>query len=276
MRLAGVWVGLAFLSLATSAAADVFIDVPIVTQVQGATFYRTSLAIANVGPRSFLAVSFVYRSPVDNTMQSAVFTQTALESNTTFSSDDIVEFFKTNSDMRAADKTVPLFGTLVIELPEVIDPTDVSVIARTYSPGPGGTGTMGIAYLGRPLSPSARAFSRMTTTVRNGTFGQDGNARANIGIINLGNFAIDLKVEYKNAATGASLKTFNLSSAAGHLLASREVVQLGNIFGDAALAGVARVIVIVTPIAPSQSFTGYAVQLDNTTNDGSFFLMTEK
>lgn len=276
MRLVRLWVGLVLFSFAAAAGADVFFDVPVVTQVQGVAFYRTSLAISNVGPRSFLAVTFVYRSPVDNTMQSAVFTQPVLESNTAFSSDDIVEFFKVNSDMRAADKTVPLFGTLLIELPELIDPADATVVARTYSPGPGGAGTMGIAYLGRPNSTTTRAFSRMTTTVRNGTFGQDGNARANIGIINLGNFAIDLKVEYKNAATGASLKTFNLSAAAGHLLASHEVVQLGNIFGDAALTGVARVIVIVTPIAPSQSFTGYAVQLDNTTNDGSFFLMTEK
>jgi hypothetical protein len=276
MRLVRLWVGLFLFSFAATAGADVFFDVPIATQVQGVAFYRTSLAISNVGPRSFLAITFIYRSPVDNTMQHPVFVQTALESSAAFSSDDIVQFFKTNSDMREADKTAPLFGTLEIELPEVIDPTDVTIIARTYSPGPGGIGTMGIAYLGRPLSASTRAFSRMTTTVRNGTFGQDGNARANIGIINLGNFDIDLKVEYKNTANGASLKTFNLSSVAGHLLASREVVQLGNIFGDPALASVARVIVIVTPIAPSQSFTGYAVQLDNTTNDGSFFLMTEK
>ena len=276
MRLVRVCAGLAFLSFAASAAAIVFVDVPVVTQVQGVAFYRTSLAISNVGPRSFLAIAFVYRSPADNTMQSAIFTQEALATNTAFSSDDIVELMKTQSDMRALDKTVPLFGSLQIQLPEVSDPSDVTVVARTYSPGPNGSGTMGIAYNGRPSSTSTRAFSRATTTVRNGTFGQDGNARANIGIINLGNFAIDLKVEYRNAATGASVKTFNLSSAAGHLLESREVVQLGNIFGDAALAGVSRVIVIVTPVAPAQSFSGYAVQLDNTTNDGSFFLMTEK
>jgi len=269
-------ISLVLFLFAIPAGADTFFDVPIVTQVQGAAFYRTSLAISNAGPTSFLVITFVYRSPVDNTIQHPVYLQSALETSHAFASDDIVEFFKNNSDMRTADKTAPLFGSLVIELPDVTDATDVSVIARTYSPGPGGNGTMGIAYLGRPNSPSTRAFSRMVTTVRNGAFGQDGNARANIGFINYSNFAIDLKVEYKNTDTGASLKSFTLSSAVGHLLESHEVVQLGNIFSDAALAGVSRILVTVTPIQPSQSFSGYAVQLDNATNDGSFFLMTER
>jgi hypothetical protein len=268
---------LILLLFAAPAGADTFFDVPIVTQVQGAAFYRTSLAISNAGPTSFLVITFVYRSPVDNTIQHPVYLQSALETSHAFASDDIVEFFKINSDMRTADKTVPLFGSLVIELPDVTDATDVSVIARTYSPGPGGNGTMGIAYLGRSsFSTANRAFSRMVTTVRNGAFGQDGNTRANIGFINYSNIAIDLKVEYKNTDTGASLKSFALSSAVGHLLESHEVVQLGNIFSDAALAGVSRILVTVTPIQPSQSFDGYAVQLDNTTNDGSFFLMTER
>jgi len=276
MRVVRFVVSLVIFSLAATAGADAFYDVPIVTQVQGAAFYRTSLAISNVGPRSFLAITFLYRSPVDNTMQHPVYVQTALETSAVFSSDDIVQFFKTSSDMRAADKTVSLFGSLSIELPDIADPSDVSIVARTYSPGPTGTGTMGIAYLGRPNGTTTRAFSRMTTTVRNGAFGQDGSARANIGILNLSNFAIDLKVEYKNAANGAAVKTFNLSTVIGHLLESHEVVQLNNIFGDAALSSVSRVVVTVTPIAPAQSFTGYAVQLDNTTNDGSFFLMTER
>lgn len=276
MRLVRVWVGVVLFSFATAASAEVFYDVPIVTQVQGVTFYRTSLAISNTGPRTFLAITFNYRSPVDNTMQAPTYIQSILEPSAAFSSDDIVQLFKTNSDMREADKTVPLFGSLEIDVPEIIDPTDITIVARTYSPGPGGAGTMGIAYLGRPITAATRAFTRLTTTVRNGTFGQDGNARANIGIINLSNYAIDLKVDYKSTLTGVSLKTFNLSSAVGHLLASREVVQLGNIFGDAALAGVSRVLVTITPIPPSQTFSGYAVQLDNTTNDGSFFLMTEK
>ena len=270
-----VWTGLVLASLAAAAGADVFYDVPVVTQVQGVVFYRTSLAVSNVGPFSIMGLNFVYRSPVDNTMQSA-HRQDSVDTFAVFSSDDIVEFMKSNSNMREVDKTAALFGTLSIEMVATVDPTDVSIVARTYSPGTGGSGTLGIAYAGRAIGAGTRAFTRMTTTVRNGTFGHDGNTRANIGIINLGNSAIDLKVEYIDAATGGSMKTFNLSAAVGHLLTSREVVQLGNIFGDAALAGVSRVLVIVTPIPPSQSFTGYAVQLDNTTNDGSFFLFTEK
>jgi len=276
MRLVRACVGLVLFSLTASAGADVFFDVPIATQVQGVAFYRTSLAISNTGPRSLLAITLIYRSPVDNTMQHPVYVLSALETSAAFATDDIVEFMKNNSDMRAIDKTSPLFGSLFIELTAVIDPTDVSIVARTYSPGPGGNGTLGIAYLGRPINATNRAFSRLSTTVRNGAFGNDGTTRANIGVINYSNYAIDLKVEYKDTTTGVTLKSFNLSSAVGHLLESREVVQLGNIFGDPAMAGASRVLVIITPIAPSQSFSGYAVQLDNTTNDGSFFLLTER
>jgi hypothetical protein len=260
---------------AVSAAAEIFYEVPVATQVQGVVFYRTSLAISNLGPRTFMGVNFSYRSPVDNTMQ---YTQANdfVESPGSFSTDDVVEYMKTRSSMRAADKTMPLFGTLEVVMSSTVDPTDVTVVARTYSPGADGNGTVGIAYVGRPYGTTTQAFTRMTTTVRNGTFGHDGNTRANLGFVSLGNLPMDLKIEYINAATGLSLKTFTLSSAAGHQLESREVVQLGNIFGDPALAGVSRIIVIVTQIGQVQGFSGYAVQLDNTTNDGSFFLFTEK
>ena len=261
-------------AFALSTRADVFFDVPIVTQVQGAAFYRTSLAISNVGPTSLLALNFIYRSPVDNTMQSPAAALT-LTTGTAFSTDDIVQLMKTSSTMRAADKTVALFGSMLIELTAVTDPSDVTIIARTYSPGPGGNGTMGIAYAGRPTS-TTRAYTRLTTTVRNGAFGSDGNARANIGFVNLANAPIDLKVQYVDAATGAILKTFTLSTVIGHPLESREVVQLGNIFADPAISSVSRVIVVAFLIDQTVSFSGYAVQLDNTTNDGSFFPMTER
>lgn len=260
---------------ALSARADVFYDVPIVTQVQGATFYRTSLAISNIGPASILAITFIYRSPVDNTMQTAANAH-PLASGAVFESDDIVDFMKFNAAMRNVDRNQALFGTLFIELPSVTDPTDVSVVARTYSPGPGGSGTMGIAYLGRPINAVNRAFSRLTTTLRNGTFGHDGSSRANIGMVNYSNSAIDLHLEYKDATTGVTLKSFSLSSVTGHLLESREVVQLNNIFADPAVSSASRVLVTITMIQPAQTFSGYAVQLDNTTNDGSFFLLTEK
>ena len=275
MRVVRLSLAVALALFAVSAAADVLYEVPVVTQVQGVVFYSTSLAVSNVGPRSVMGVNFYYRSPVDNTMQ-GVSTNEIVESLGTFSTDDVVEYMKTRSTMRAADKTVPLFGALEIAMTSTVDPTDVTVVARTYSPGTGGNGTQGIAYVGRPNGVATQAFTRMTTTVRNGEFGHDGNTRANLGFVSLGNAPMDLKIQYIDAATGLTLKTFNLSSAAGHLLAAREVVQLGNIFGDPALAGVSRVIVIVTQIGAVQGFSGYAVQLDNTTNDGSFFLFTEK
>ena len=275
MRVVHLSLAVALAFFAVSAAAEVFYNVPVVTQVQGVVFYRTSLAVSNVGPRTVMGMNFAYRSPIDNTMQFA-HAQGSVDSLGTFASDDIVELIKNNSNMRAVDKTAALFGTLELDMVSTVDPTDVAVVARTYSPGVGGNGTQGIAYLGRPYGEGSLAFTRLTTTVRNGTFGHDGNTRANLGFVNHGNAPMDMKIQYVDAATGVTLKTFTLSSAAGHLLESREVVQLGNIFGDPALTGVNRIIVIVTLLPPVQSFSGYAVQLDNTTHDGSFVLFTEK
>ena len=59
MRLVRACVGLVLFSSAAAAGADVFFDVPIVTQVQGVAFYRTSLAVANVGPSSVMGMNFV-------------------------------------------------------------------------------------------------------------------------------------------------------------------------------------------------------------------------
>ena len=93
MRLVRALIAVVLFSLALSAVADVFYDVPVVTQVQGAAFYRTSLALSNVGPRSVMSLIFIYRSPVDNTMQSAQQVGT-VDHLGAFASDDIVQLMK--------------------------------------------------------------------------------------------------------------------------------------------------------------------------------------
>ena len=257
-----------------AAAAVVFVEVPIVTQVQGVTRYRTSLAVSNVGVPTQLAYSFFYRSPVDGSMQSTTLLADVVPTNGAFATDDIIEYLKSKGAIRTEDRTAALFGSLEIQVLDSVDATDISVVARTYSPSLDG-GTVGISYVGRPYNATNEAFTRIVTTVRNGAFGQDGNSRANLGFVSESNAPMDMHVTYIDAATRLTLKSFNLSAAVGHLLAPREVVQLNNVFADPALAGSSRIIVIAT-VDSAQTFTGYAVQLDNTTNDGSFFIMTER
>jgi hypothetical protein len=254
--------------------AAVFIEVPVVTQVQGVTSYRTSLAISNIGQRAQVYYIFTYRSPVDGTIQNGSLLSVFIETNDAFATDDIIGFLKANGAIRAQDNAAPLFGTLEVQMLGNVAASEISVVARTYSPMPDG-GTVGISYLGREYNTTNEAFNRIVTTVRNGSFGRDGNTRANLGFVNVAIQPMDLHITYIDAASHAILKTFDLSAVVGHLLESREVVQLNNIFGGPALAGSSRIIVTATP-SVTQSFTGYAVQLDNTTNDGSFFLMTEK
>jgi hypothetical protein len=264
----------ALLALVTAPAAfaEISFYVPIVTQVQGAAFYRTSLSALNAGEATRAFIVLRYRSPVDGTFQAASLTTDRIETNGVFAVDDVIDYMKSKGAIRAADQQAALFGTLEVQFFDqaLNDPRNFSVTARTYSPGTGGAGTVGIAYAGRPLGFGSNRG--LITTLRNGAFGRDGNSRANIGFVTLGNNA-DVRIRYIDPSNNHVLKDFLLSSVLGRLMSQLEVVQLNNVFGDPALAGIDRITVIANPGAVT---TGYVVQLDNTTNDGSFFLMTDQ
>jgi hypothetical protein len=117
--------------------------------------------------------------------------------------------------------------------------------------------------------------TRVRTLIRSGTFGSDGSTRANIGFINESAVPTDLEIIYVDGDTASEVGRFNLSSRIGRLLAPHEVVQLSNVFAGLP-AGTRKILVEAEVIAPGASVSGYAVQLDNTTNDGSFFVMEEE
>jgi len=116
---------------------------------------------------------------------------------------------------------------------------------------------------------------------RGGVFGNDGSTRANLGIVNEGDAqgqgVTDVRITYYNGDTGVQLKQFFLSTVAGHDLEVNEVYQLNNIFNDSAIPSTVHTLAIQVEAQVADVYvSGYVVQLDNTTNDGSFFFLFEE
>ena len=251
--------------------------VPVVTQVQGVVFYRTFLmiGIASGSPAVSPTMTLTYRSPVDGSIQRPVLTVSpAIAGGTSRTYEDLIQSFKDAGAIRTQDQSVGLFGTLQVSADALTSPSQLSVVARTYSPAADG-GTNGIAYVGRDTAEAGSA-SKVVAFVRNGSFGTDGTTRANIGFVNEGTINADVRVTYIDAATGSKIKDFTLSSAVNHALNPGEVVQLNDIFRSSGVSPSTRLISVVAAPIASGRISGYAVQLDSVTNDGSFFLMTEE
>jgi len=255
-------------------------SVPVVTQVQGATFYRTSITISNGSATVTTPVSMKlsYRSPADNTFQIAMLDLTpSLGPRRVRFFDDIIQEFKDQGAIRIEDAAKALFGTLLVtfsSLPED-NKYEAAVVARTYSPADGG-GTLGIAYAGRCFC-STGSKGRVISALRSGLFGNDGSTRANLGIVNEGFGTTDVVVSYYDGDTGTLLKQFSVSSKVGHGLEENEVYQINNVFGDSAIPATTHSLVVeMDGIENGVYVSGYGVQLDNTTNDGAFFFFEEQ
>ena len=152
-------------------------------------------------------------------------------------------------------------------------------MARTYSPAAGG-GTLGFAYEGKCFCEAGTRF-RALGGGRDGVFGNDGSTRANLGIVNDGDIsgagATDVRITYYDGSTGVQLRQFFLSSVIGHDLEANEVAQLNNIFNHADIpASTTTLLVKVEAQRADWYVSAYIVQLDNTTQDGSFFYLFEE
>jgi len=251
--------------------------IPVVTQVQGVVFYRTFLmvGVASGSPTVTPRMTLTYRSPVDGSVQTPTLTlPEPIAGGQAQTFEDVIQTFKDSGLIRPQDQSVGLFGTLEVTADALTDPSQLSLVARTFSPAAGG-GTNGIAYVGRDAQ-TAGSGSRIVAFLRNGTFGSDGTTRANIGFVNEGATPVDLRITYLDATTGAKIKDFTLSSVVSRPLGPGEVVQLNNVFVSAGLPGATRLMsVTATPVTAGR-ISGYAVQLDSVTSGGSFFLMTEE
>jgi hypothetical protein len=270
--------GLATLFAASAASAVETRSVPVVTQVQGATFYRTSITLSNGNATISTPVEmlFSYRSPADGSFQTTTLTlNPTLGPHRVRFFDDIIQVFKDSGRIRAADVNLGLFGTLLVTFEALDIRAEAGVVARTYSPAPGG-GTLGIAYEGRCFCETGSIF-RVMGPGRGGVFGNDGSTRANLGIVNEGFGPSDVRITYYNGDTGVQLKQFFLSTVAGHDLEENEVYQLNNIFADSAIPSNVHTLAIQVEAQLANVYvSAYIVQLDNTTQDGSFFFLFEE
>jgi hypothetical protein len=271
--------GVLVASLSAPASAAVIRSIPVVTQVQGATFFRTSVTLGNGNPALTTTVDmmFSYRSPVDGTFQVVHLPLTpALGPHRVRFFEDIVQTFKDAGMIRSQDANQGLFGTLLLTYDALSIRAEANAVARTYSQAPGG-GTLGIAYASRCFCATGSQF-RVLGPVRSGVFGNDGSTRANLGIVNEGFGATDVRVTYYDGESGAQLKQFLASSVVHHVLEENEVIQLNNIFNDPAIPSSTHTLEVqVEALVPdTQYVSAYAVQLDNTTNDGSFFFLDQE
>ena len=86
-----------------------------------------------------------------------------------------------------------------------------------------------------------------------------------------------MRITYFDGATGTQLKQFFLSDLIHHDLEANEVAQINNIFNDSAIPSTTTTLMIKVEAQQADFYvTGYIVQLDNTTQDGSFFYLFEE
>jgi hypothetical protein len=254
------------------AGADKLLRIPVVTQVQGAVFYRTSVTIGNAtsGHPTAIVLKLTYRSPVDGSLQNATLNAGQLLGYRALFYEDIIQAFKDAGVIRAADVNSPIFGSLLVTFDADNQALSESIAeARTYSPDTNG-GTNGIAYNGRDNLTAGSEVIK--AAVRNGEFGLDGRTRTNIGFVNESGITTDVNVQYRDAATGVVLREFTLLDLRGG-----EVVQLNDIFRHSSVPPGTRIIIVRAQAESDNArISGYAVQLDSETNDGAFFLFVEE
>jgi hypothetical protein len=273
-----------FVLVCSNAAAEHTKSIPVVAQIQGAAFFRTSVTISNANASVTTPVHMLlsYRSLVDNSFQTTTLDLSpALGPRRVAVFDDIIQAFKNAGRIRAADAGANIFGTLLVTFDAIAESAreEAAAVARTYSAGPAG-GTIGLAYAGRCQCLTGSLF-RVLGSSRNGVFGNDGSTRANLGIVNEGDVSLtlptDVRVQYYNGETGALLKQFFISDIVHHDLQVNEVFQLNNIFNDPSIpANVHTLVVQVEAVTANVYVSSYVVQLDNTTQDGSFFFLEEE
>ncbi len=269
-------------ALADSARASQQRNIPVVTQLQGVTFYRTSITLSNGSETitTSAVMIFSYRSPADGTFQVATLDVSPdLGPKRVRFYADIIQEFKDAGRIRAADAGSDLFGTLLVDFLDLDIRAEAGALARTYSAAPGG-GTLGFAYEGRCFC-EVGTTGRALGAGRDGVFGNDGSTRANLGIINQGDVngegPTDFRITYYDGETGAQLRQFFLGDVIGRDLEANEVYQLNNIFNHTSIPSTTTTLMIKVEAQKANWFaSAYVVQLDNTSQDGSFFYLFEE
>ena len=266
-----------FMIRATDTGAGFSVDFPIVGRVRGAsTTFFTSLDITNNSAQP-TDVDFFY-TPADGSATRSG-TLGTLQGFDDIHTDDFLQSL-VDSGVIASNQGDNSFGTLLLTFnnPSFTKGTEATAVARVYSFAAGTSGpTYGLSYRATPLHTDgahslaavARSAQGLVTNI----------GIENVGINDSGNSVsapVTVRLSFFDPASGKAVgtqPTFNLATG--------QVIQINDVINNAGKnafqlpAGTTSVIVFVDEIGGASQISGYAVQKDTSTNDGSFVLMQE-
>jgi hypothetical protein len=194
---------------ASGARADVTRNVPVVTQIQGATFYRTSITLTNGNETLTVPVvmDFSYRSPADGTFQIATLTLSTALGRSAWPSSTTSSRVQNAGRIRAADTSQALRNAMgVRRLGHQAGRRRGADLQRDAGRR---TGSPSMANLlrGRIAIPRSRR--------RPGRCFRQRREHAPAGIVSDGSAsgvgATDVRITYFDRSTGTQLKQFFLS-----------------------------------------------------------------
>jgi len=245
------------------------VDLPIVGSVRGvSTSFFTSLDIANNSPQT-TGVEFLF-TPADGSAPRSGLLAT-LNGFDTLHIDGFLQTLA-SSGLIPPNAVNNSFGTLLLTFtnPSFRTGGEASVIARIFSPAPGG-GTYGLAYRARPLETNGP--HSLASSISGGNDVVSNAGIENLGIDDRGNVVTDpvtVRLSFLDPGSGTVVGT-----QPSFTLASGQVIQINDIFRQFQLPAGQSLLMFVDETSGAAQIRGYVVVKDITTNDGAFVFMQE-
>ena len=270
-----VWV-LATMLIALPAFANLSVDLPVVTHVQGATtVFYTSLDVTNNTGAS-TGVGFEYIS--SDLSIDAIGSLPTLGPHANFHIDDVLTYLGAQGFLTPG-QAAGGFGTMLISFsnPTFTTGKEATATVRVYNfLNPGQTPSVGLAYRAQVLTTNGS--HTLTTVVQDTTAG--GGAASivtNLGLEDIGikddgtadTTPVTIQLTFYDPATGAQV-----GQQPTVTLHAGQVTQLNNLWASYGLpTGTHNVVAVATETSGTAQIRGYVSLKDTGTNDGSFFFM---
>lgn len=266
-----------FMIRVTDTGAGFSVDFPIVGRVRGtSTTFITSLDVTNNTAQP-ADVDFFYTPADGSATRSGTFG--TLQGFDDIHTDDFLQSL-VDAGVTTPNQADNTFGTLLLTFnnPSFTKGTEATAVARVYSFAAGTSGpTYGLSYRATPLHTDG---AHSLASVARSTPGLVTNIGIeNVGINDSGNSVsalVTVRLSFFDPATGTAVGTQpTFALAPGQVIQINDVVNNGGKNAFQIPAGTSAVIVFVDEVAGTSQISGYAVQKDRSTNDGSFVLMQE-
>lgn len=269
-----------------SSAVSYSVEVPVVTRVLGTAFFRTAIDISNntIASPVTARLQYSYTRVGDGAFFRTPIQTIPLLGFDNFHSDDFVQYLSTLQGVLEPGAAQSSFGTLLVTFEGLPSSQgwEGTVVARTYSPDPSGTGTVAIAYPASLFFESANLTLVATIHDTQPSPTEAGALRTNVGIRNTdirgSGLDVTVQLSFYDVTPG--------SPSSGHLIGQTlslanlrpgEIRQLPNIRALAAIPPEVTAMLVfadvLNPTAASPTIEGYVNILDGGTQDGAFFEM---